>query len=423
MALPNKECVGCGACAASCPLGCIEMIEGVAGFLQPEVLSERCSGCGRCEAVCPSLNPPAHDGLGGAYWARDTSATALKAASSGGVFGLLASVTADAGGVVYGAVFGDDWTVSHARACSLRGVSALKKSKYAQSRVSPDVYRSVRKDLLDGKAVLFTGTACQIAGLKGYLGKMSRSELLTCAEVICHGAPSPRLWTQYVAFLEASHHSKLVSFSFREKEPSWSRYSVRAVFENGDTWQVPYLDCWFMAAFMHDLPLRDSCYSCPFKRRSGSDLVLGDFWGVEKALPDLDARNGVSAVVANTEKGKKLLAELSGCELGEVDYRDVLAGNRSLEVPASMPEGRADFVDSIALGDISELMRVWSFKKSKRQVWSGRARKAVRAASEIGLAGCFRLSVHALALLLKRTDKGHIKDDLKERVAEIKNAR
>ncbi len=423
MALPNKECVGCGACAASCPLGCIEMTEDVAGFLRPEVLSERCSGCGRCEAVCPSLNPPSHDDLAGAYWARDTSATALKAASSGGVFGLLASVTVDAGGAVYGAVFGDDWTVSHARACSLQGVSALKKSKYVQSRVSPDVYRSVRKDLLDGKAVLFTGTACQIAGLKGYLGKMSSSELLTCVEVICHGAPSPRLWTQYVAFLESACHSKLVSFSFREKEPSWSSYSVRAVFENGATWQVPYLDCWFMVAFMHDLPLRDSCYSCPFKRRSGSELVLGDFWGVERALPGLDVRSGVSAVVANTEKGKRRLTELSGCELGEVEYCDILAGNRSLEVPASMPEGRADFVDGIALGDISELMRVWSFKKSGRQVWSGRARKAVRTANKIGLVGCLRLGIHLLTLLLKGTGKGHIKDSLKEYVVEMKNAR
>lgn len=423
MTLPDKECVGCGACAASCPMGCIEMAEDAAGFLRPEVQDERCSGCGRCEAVCPSLNPSTHDGLEGAYWARDTSAAALKAASSGGVFGLLASTTVDAGGAVYGAVFGDDWTVGHERTCSLQGVAALKKSKYAQSRVSPDVYRAARKDLLDGRPVLFSGTACQIAGLKAFLGKMSGSELLTCAEVICHGAPSPRLWAQYVAFLESSHQSKLVSFSFREKEPSWSSYSVRAVFENGDKWQVPYLDCWFMAAFMHDLPLRDSCYSCPFKRRSGSDLVLGDFWGVGKVLPSLDARDGVSAIVANTAKGKSLLVGLSGCELGEVDYRDVLAGNRSLEIPTPMPEGRASFVEGIALDDISELMRAWTFKKSKRQVWSGRARKALRAAGEIGPVGCFRLGIYMLSLLFRGAGKSCIKEGLKERTAELKSTR
>lgn len=423
MGLPDKECVGCGACVASCPSGCIDMVGDGLGFLRPDVRGNRCLGCGRCEAVCPVLNPPPQDGLEGAFWARDTSAVALRAASSGGVFGLLASVTVESGGAAYGAAFGGDWSVLHVRACTPQGIAALKKSKYAQSRVSPGVYRAVREDLSHGIPVLFSGTACQIAGLMGYLGKMARSELLTCVEVICHGAPSPCLWAQYVAFLESSHQSKLVSFSFREKTPSWNNYSVKAVFENGEEWQVPYLDCWFMAAFMRDLPLRDSCYVCPFKRRSGSDLVLGDFWGVGRILPHLDSKDGVSAVVANTERGKSLLVGLSGCEMGEIDYRDVLTGNRSLEMPATLPDERDCFVVDAVHGDISKLMQSWHFKKSRRQVWGGRAREAVKTVGEVGLVGCFGLTVYALSLLTKGTDKGRIKESLKERVAEIKSTR
>lgn len=414
--LLGNSCCGCGACEASCPIGCIQLVPDSLGFRIPDLDVNRCIACGKCSKVCPVLGVDDRvktDALA-AFWVKNSDARELDASSSGGVFSLLARHTLAAGGTVYGVSFDGIRAVAFVRVDSCEGLLALRKSKYLQANIAPHVYAAVRADLNADRDVLFTGTACQVAAVRSYLGKLVDSDHLVCAEVICHGVPSPKLWGLYVASLEKHQGSHLTSFSFREKHPSWDRYSVRADFEDGTAWEAPYLDCWYMAAFMADLPLRSSCYSCPFKRRSGADLVLGDFWGIRNVFPRLRVDDGVSSVIADTPKGARLVRALDGCDIGETSYEDILKGNQSLEYATQEPEERAEFTTALkSAGSLAYLMKRWPLKKSARSVWVKRVRKIRALTDELGLGNIALLTVDvfrkALVLMMKGTSREALK--------------
>lgn len=423
--LPGETCCGCGACSATCPTGSIEMLPDSLGFLRPSVKADRCVSCGRCESVCPSLHPRAEkDTVLGAFWAKGVDGEELAASSSGGIFGLIARKVLTEGGAVYGAVWTEGWRVEHARIDNASELHHLRKSKYVQSSVGPDVYASVRCDLAAGRQVLYSGTGCQIAALRSYL-EGSACDNLLCAEIICHGVPSPKLWQLYVGWLEQRRGERLSGFSFREKEPEWERYSVRADFSDGSSWQVPYMDCWYMAAFMSDLPLRPSCHVCPFKRRSGSDVVLGDFWGIGGLDLGIGIREGVSAVVANTEKGLFAVQGLEDCRRGEVEYGEILAGNRSLELPAPVPERKPAFLKELEeASDLSPFISRWDFVPSRRAVWRGRIKKIKTVASECGTARTVAVFVKiagkAVVLMAKGADKETLQKMAQVAVEELR---
>lgn len=424
--LPGDACCGCGACAAACPAHCIEMAPDGCGFARPRVSAGRCVACRRCESVCPSLNlRQERDTVLGSFWARSNKREDLSTSSSGGVFGLLADAILAEGGSVYGAAWTEDWDVAHVRADDVAGVSRLKKSKYVQSLVRADVYEGVRGDLTKGGRVLFSGTGCQIAALRSYLGRAADSEGLLCVEVICHGVPSPKLWRMYVDWLQRERGARLSAFSFREKIPSWEHYSVRAEFSDGSSWQAPYMECWYMAAFMGDLSLRQSCYRCPFKRRSGSDIVLGDFWGIGDLGLGIDFDEGVSAVIANTERGCDAVAGLASCEIGEASYRGVLSGNRSLEEPARIPEGREGFLRALEREtDLAPLMGEWPFDAGRLGLWARRIGKVRDLASECGVGRTAAMSVKtmgkAVAMLARGADRETLRKMAAVAVSELR---
>ena len=297
----------------------------VEGFAYPRIDPDRCRRCGRCEAVCPVLHPRPVGRPSAVYAARvNDDGELLKASSSGGVFSLLAARTLAAGGVVFGAVWDDRWTVVHRSAEDTAGVSAMRGSKYLQSRAD-GCYAEVRRHLDAGRPVLFSGTPCQVAALRGFLNR-DTDELLT-VEVICHGVPSPEVWLSYLG----QYPGRLTGVSMRDKSLGWPRSVTRLDYADGTVRKIEF-NC-FAYAFAVELCNRPSCSECPARSpNSAADLTLGDFGGIDKVAPEFDDGKGVSCVLVRTEKGRKAFDAVRGrCEVREAGYEQVLARNPNLE--------------------------------------------------------------------------------------------
>lgn len=349
----EKKCVGCGACMQSCPKKCITMIENNRGFLTPKVDEEECIQCGLCLKKCPievdiQLNKPEKG-----YAAISNDEKAIKQSTSGGVFYVLAKYILKNEWSVYGAVWSEDGLVQHIKANEIDDLDKMRQSKYIQSNIN-NTYQEAKDDLKDGKIVLFSGTACQIAGLRVFLGK--EYENLYTVEIACHGVPSQGLYKKYRLWLENNKGKKIKQFSFRNKEKHktgehymfsvlWEDNVKEFFFSNED----PYYD-----SFLNEKILRKTCYECKFKNKDRiSDITLADFWGIERKYKKFPAQNGVSAVLINSSKGMKIFSEI-GKELSiqEVEIEDIYIGNKSLIKSAKISNMMDYSITDIEMDDI-----------------------------------------------------------------------
>lgn len=340
-----KDCCGCSACVQICPKHCLVMSHDKDGFLFPTIISENCINCGLCARVCPmetKVKPPYEQKYYGAY---TQDAHDILASSSGGIYPTLAKWVLSQNGIVYGATLDSKRNLYHIGAHSKNEVDRTIGSKYFQSDIR-DTFKECQSDLEEGKIVLFTGTPCQIHGLKCFLKK--DYEKLYTADVICHGVPSQKIFNAYVQYLENKHHAKLVDINFRDKKRNgWSitlRYTME--FANGkqkDYYLISKLSEYFMA-FLSGSIARESCYICPFSslNRPG-DITLGDFWGYQRKRPDLKHEEGLSLILCNSMKGKYLIDVLQrrNVVINEVDEACVKASeNKNLYNPTTRPELR-----------------------------------------------------------------------------------
>lgn len=290
----KNTCCGCGACAQKCPKGCISMRPDVFdGFLYPSVDMQICVDCGLCEKVCPVYVKRRSSTAVEALAVQNDNKDVLSKSSSGGVFSLLAEKVIADGGVVFGARFTDDWQVLIDYTDTEDGLARFRGSKYVQASTGMS-YGDARKFLETGKTVLFSGTPCQIAGLKSFLGR--EYDNLLSIDIICHGVPSPMAWAEYL-----KEHRNIDQVNFRDKSSGWKNYSVRignVSTEHGDNT--------YMKAFLTNLDLRRGCSECLYKSgRSGSDITIGDYWGIDRIKPEIDNDKGLCCLVINTEKGKQ----------------------------------------------------------------------------------------------------------------------
>ena len=234
MDLCNDElCTGCAACANSCPNQCIQMLRDEEGFLRPVVDTTNCAACETCQKACPILNPGNHSaGTTTAYAAIQKDDAIRRDSTSGGVFSLLCQWVFDHSGVVFGAAYAEDFSVEHRCVRSMEELSDLRTAKYAQSRLGYS-YQDVKQLLSAGQYVLFSGTPCQIGGLRAFLGK--EYETLVLVDLVCHGVPSPAVWARYLHYRSSADASGAAptAVNLRSKETGWPEYSVRFDYENG----------------------------------------------------------------------------------------------------------------------------------------------------------------------------------------------
>lgn len=368
--ISNKEhCCGCEACVQACPKHCISFDADQEGFRYPIVSQDECINCCLCEKVCPVINQgnvrePLHS-----YAAKNNNEEERLKSSSGGIFIMLAKKTLEEGGVVFGARFDDNWDVIHSYTETIEGIKPFMGSKYVQSRTG-DSYIKVREFLQADRRVLFSGTPCQIAGLKRYLRK-DYDKLLT-VDVICHGVPSPAVWQQYLAeirdnarkgentvslplnppisacdALANGREVEIESIAFRDKRLGWKKFSFALTLAEAtadgkkNSVSLSYMhdnDPYFLGFNDYNLYLRPSCMKCTARDlRSGSDITLADFWGIDTLFPEMDDDKGVSVIMANTEKGLEIIQSLD-IERHNVSFSDIVCRNSSImvnSVPAS----------------------------------------------------------------------------------------
>ena len=342
----KKDCCGCSACVSVCPKSCIAMQEDDEGFLYPVLDINACIDCDLCQKVCPVINQADNRMPLKTYAAKNQNEAIREQSSSGGIFTLLAEQTIAQGGMVFGAEFDKKWEVRHVAAKSQAELAAFRGSKYLQSRIE-NTYSQAETLLKEGKEVLFSGTPCQIAGLKGYLRKEYKN-LLT-VDFVCHGVPSPAVWREYLKCILKEKKKTVGDISeicFRNKESGWKNYSI-TISPSGIANQL-FSKNLFMRGFLHDLYLRPSCYDCPAKKfKSGSDITLGDYWGIQQILPLFDDDKGVSLIMTNTHKGETVWQSLK-TEQHETTYHDALKNNPPIEKSASLKFERTVFYRNFA---------------------------------------------------------------------------
>lgn len=326
----KSQCCGCSACAQRCPRQCISMQMDNEGFLYPQVDISKCVDCHLCEKVCPVINKYDTRTPLNVYAAKNSDDEVRHQSSSGGIFTLLAEQTIKDGGVVFGVCWDKDWNVKHDYAECIDDLAKFRSSKYLQSVIG-DSYLKAEQFLKTGRKVMFTGTPCQIAGLKHFLRK--EYDNLLVVEVICHSVPSPGVWQQYLTTRLNTlkwNKSDIRNISFRDKKTGWKTYSFVIENKDGNSFTELSNKNAFMRGFLADLYTRPSCHACPAKHlKSGSDITLGDFWGIESLMPEIDDDKGVSAIIVNSDKGKQVLHDIN-VVLHEVQYDDLTTRNPAL---------------------------------------------------------------------------------------------
>ena len=228
-------------------------------------------------------------------------------------------------------------------------------SKYVQSRTG-NTFEQAKKFLQEGRRVLFTGTPCQIAGIKSFL-REEYNNLLT-VDVICHGVPSPKVWQMYLEELKKSD-TQIMNISFRDKRSGWKNFSLTfslekslrpadEVKESASFSHSHGKDMFFLGFNDYNLFLRPSCYACPVRGlRSGSDITIADFWGINSLMPAIDDDKGCSVIIVNTKKGWEII-DTTNAKLYDVKFDDIVSRNTSLYEDSKL--AKATLIDFFRYG-------------------------------------------------------------------------
>ena len=352
----KSQCCGCEACVQRCPRQCISLIEDREGFLYPKVDKKACIECNICEKVCPVINQSEAKEPLITYAAKNNDEKIRLRSSSGGIFSMLAEAVLNDGGVVFGVCWDKDWRLVFDYTESIDGLSRFRGSKYLQAHVG-DAYIIAEQFLKSGRRVLFSGTPCQIRGLKLFL--RHDYDKLLCVDIICHGVPSPGVFRRYLNEEIANVAKNKVidvdclhidDIQFRDKRTGWKSYSLRYQLRDNNANLYSnislYTDNIYMRGFLRDFYLRPSCYACSAKAgKSGADITLGDFWGIEQLKPEIDDDKGVSAVLLNTLLGKQIFEQLS-VEKTLMNYAHVQQYNLAVYRSVARPQKRDKFFRS-----------------------------------------------------------------------------
>ena len=367
LCINKSECCGCFACANTCPVGAIKMIEDTEGFLYPNIDYNKCIKCGLCTKVCLYKN--AREVKYGyfenvvAYAGKHKDMRSRIDSQSGGAFSALSEEILLLGGSIYGATLDDEFVAVHKRADKYTGRDSFRGSKYIQSRIE-NTYLQCRNDLDEGKYVMFTGTPCQVEGLKRFIGKHKNIDKLYLVDIICHGVNSPMIWKKYIDFVRKKERKKeIISVNFRYKFIGWGSHFEKIEFSDGSR----YVNEVFAKLFCSHLILRPSCYSCKFASLNRvSDVTIGDCWGIKEKNPKFYDVDGVSLIIVNTSKGKELVTKAQrNLQLLSCKIEDYMQS--PLSRPVKRPEDRDIFWYDLCNENFETVLKKygrWSWRRN-----------------------------------------------------------
>ena len=361
--LPKEKCSGCSLCANVCPVSAITMKPNVEGFLYPSVDLEKCIACKKCEKFCPELNAPTKNENCDAFAAYNKNEIIRKESSSGGIFSLLAEKIIAQNGVVFGAKFDNDFSVSISYTETLDGLKEFRGSKYVQANPKY-CYKECAEFLKAGRSVLFTGTPCQVAALKSYLQKKRIDETnLLAVDFICHGTPAPAMWQKYLEYRKSPIGAPIVRTSFRRKDYGWKMFSLTFTYGDASEYINPLNKDKYLRLFLQDNALRNSCYTCSFRGlERAPDMTIADFWGIdtlENVPESFKEDKGTSLVFVHSEKGKTIFDSLSEKELGkiQVSKESAILHNPAMLKSKAKKALRDEFTKDISKFDIDTLYK------------------------------------------------------------------
>ena len=361
----NKySCCGCEACVQVCNHQAIIMQEDEEGFCYPIVDSDTCTECGLCEKVCQYIIPiEKNTQQQFAFGGHVTNNTILEESTSGGAFTAIVDGWCDKDYVVFGAT-SKGLNVFHTYINNKHELGLLRRSKYSQSIIGTS-YKDAQRFLREGKKVLFSGTPCQIAGLKAFLHNKHYNNLLTI-EVICEGVPSPLFARKYEEKLRAKYGSGIAELDYRYKDGDrWDYEVMYTTLHNSkkyikrDRWFNPFWSIW-----INHLMSRPSCYECPYVTSDRvADITLGDLWGVHIYCPDLyNANQGASLVITNTKKGEQVVRDIIGNSFQgrELKFTDALRYQGPMRKSIAKNPNRPAFMEDLRTEDYDSICKKWA---------------------------------------------------------------
>ena len=345
----KAKCCGCTACVNVCPKKCISMCTDEEGFRYPLVDMEKCISCGICERVCPCshFKKPEQECKTRAFVLRTMNESVLAESTSGGAFSAIAGLINDENGVVVGAAFDENFKIVHKIVSNCGDISVFYGSKYAQSKLG-DTFSAIKRFLQQDKLVCFSGTPCQVAGLKNYLG-IDYHNLYT-VDIVCRSVPSPKLWNEYIDQFSASGGG-IKQVKFRNKTYGYHSGTLIIKFKNGRIISESNRVNKYMKAFHMNICSRPSCYECKFKTvERVSDFTLFDCWHPEKLIADFkDDDRGYSGCLVHSNKGLELIRKIKPrISIYEVDVAKALEFTGGMaEHSINKPLERSEFYTTL----------------------------------------------------------------------------
>lgn len=382
----KQNCCGCTACAAICPKDCIKMQEDTEGFLYPVVNTKKCVECGACERACPILNPrPEKVFEQAAYVVQNKNENILRESTAGGAFTAIADYVLRQEGVVFGVELGKDLVARHVYIEQETELSRFRNSKYVQSYVGEDTFRNVKSFLDKGRTVCFSGTLCQIEGLKNYL-KKEYDNLIT-VDVVCRAVPSPLIFRKYVEYQEKKLEGSIANVRFRDKYYGYKYSTMNVITDKnqGNYHQGVESEPW-LRAFFPNICDRSSCHSCQFRKQYRiSDFTIWDCFHVGRFSKELDNDKGATRVLVHTEKGRKFFDEIrDNFLLFQTTPENIVAGAREMKKSVSPNERRQEFFE-----DASRLNGTHLFQKYFPDTFRVKVEHFVRSI-------CYRLGIYSV---------------------------
>lgn len=359
----KRECCGCNACYNICPKNAIEMKVDEKGFRYPVIDKEKCIQCDLCSKVCPIISKKKIENNPIAYACYCKDEKIRINSSSGGMFTLIASQIINEGGLVYGASFDEKFNIKHIKVDKIEDLQKLRGSKYVQSDIG-NTYKEVKKYLDENRKVLFTGTPCQIEGLKCYLQK--EYDNLYLQDFICHGVPSPKVWKIYKKYKKNNDKRNPIEIEFRNKDNGWKLFNLKIKYTDKSVYKKNQTKDLYMKTFLQNLSLRDSCYNCRFKKYNRlSDITLADFWGIDNIMPEMNDNKGTSLLIVNSEKGQIIFDKIKkDAKYKETNLKEAIKYNPSMIESVKNNPNREKFFNDLDNTDFEKLAKKYLNKTS-----------------------------------------------------------